>query len=239
MRRFSLFRTGPNFCLGKNSLARPNPAVATPRREAGNFGSGERTAGVTILTLLTFLIILTVSSPVFAQEATPTSATRRRDDRIEQRVGERQDKIQDRKAEIQAKRTEKQQQIVTRMKEKLSAVIDRLNNVAARLHDHVAKIRSRAAELKTNRGANIAAVESALSEAEKHIGLAETEIANIKSKLSELDATDTPKDVAQTFRTGVQSVHSHFKDVRTNLVTALKALRDIAKESRPTRPAEE
>ena len=169
------------------------------------------------------LTILTVSSPVFAQEATPTSVIRR--GRIEDRVGERQQK-----------RTEKQQQIVARMKQKLSAVISRLNNVLVRLKNHVAKIRSLAAQLSTNRGVNVSAIESALTEAERHIGLAETEIAAAKSKLSELDATDTPKDVAQTFRTGVQSVHSHFKDARTNLVAAVKALKDAAKEAKPASP---
>jgi len=37
---------GTGFSL-ENPLSRQNPAVATPRREAESFGSGERTAGVT------------------------------------------------------------------------------------------------------------------------------------------------------------------------------------------------
>ncbi len=188
-----------------------------------------------LCSLLSVFYYLLTAVPVFAQDASApfdgaTSPAGRRDQMMERR--------EDRKAEIQARRSEKQKQIIDRMKQKLAAVIDRLNNVAARLKDHVARIRARAAELAANRGADTAAVESALSEAEKHIGLAETEIANVKSQLSELDATDKPKDAAQTFRTGVQSVHAHFKETRTNLVAALKAMREAAKESRPTRPAE-
>lgn len=198
------------------------------------------------LTLVISAVLTVFAFPTtftFAQDATApfdgaTSPATRRQER-EQRIDNREQKMGERKAQIQAKRTEKQKQIVERMKQKLSAVIDRMNNIAAKLREHIAKIRFRAAELSTNRGADVSKIESALQEAEKHIGLAETEINNVKSKLAELDETDKPRDVAQTFRTGVQSVHSHFKEARTNLSQALKALREAAKESRPTRPAED
>ena len=204
----------------------------------------------TVITVITFITFI---PQVFAQDASApfdgttapfdgaTSPAGRRDqlrEQLDQRVEQRRQQLEERKAEIQTRRTEKQKQIIARMKQKLASVINRLNNVAGRLKNHVAKIRARAEELKANRGADISAVQSALTEAEKHIGLAETEIANVKSKLSELDATDQPRGVVQTFRTGVQSVHSHFKDARTNLVAALKALREAAKESRPTEAAE-
>ena len=65
-----------------------------------------------------------------------------------------------------------------------------------------------------NRGADISKVESNLQEAERHIGLAETGIADLKSKLTSLESTTTPKNVAQTFRTGIQSIHIHFQDAR-------------------------
>ena len=166
----------------------------------------------------------------FAQDLTVTPSTRR--DKAEERMENRQEKIDERKAEIKAKRTEKQKQIVERMKEKLAAVVDKMNQMVEKLREHVGKIRTRAAEVAKNRGVDISKVEAALAEAEKHIGLAQTEIANVKSKLSELDSADKPKDVAQTFRTGVQSVHLHFKDARENLVSAVKALKDAVKETR-------
>jgi hypothetical protein len=118
------------------------------------------------------------------------------------------------------------------MKEKLSAVVDKMNQMVEKLREHVGKIRTRAAEVAKNRGVDISKVESYLQEAERHLGLAETEIAGVKSKLSELDGADKPKDVAQTFRTGVQSIHVHFKDVRENLVSAVKAFKDAVKETR-------
>lgn len=173
-----------------------------------------------LCSLLSVIYYLLTAAPAFAQTATSPAGRR------EQQIDQRRQRIEDR----QVRRTDRQQQIISRMKEKLAAVIDRLTNVAARLKDHAARIRALA---KGNEK-----VESALSEAERHIGLAETEINNVKAQLSELDGTDKPKDVAQTFRTGVQSIHSHFKDARANLVSALKALREAAKESRPTRPAD-
>jgi len=199
----------------------------------------QKLLALAIPAILTVLTVAAISSPVFAQDAT-TPATRADDRRqqIDQRQQEGQQQLEERRAQVEARRSEKQKQIIDRMKQKLTAVIDRLNNVASRLRNHAAKIRARAEELSANRGADVSAVESALTEAERHIGLAETEIANVKSQLAELDATDKPRDVAQTFRTGVQSVHSHFKDARTNLVAALKALREAAKESRPTEAAE-
>lgn len=168
---------------------------------------------------------------VFAQDLTVTPSTRR--DKAEQRMEDRQNTIDERKADLKAKRTEKQQQIIERMKEKLAAVIDKMNEMAGKLRQHIGRIRTRADEVAKNRGADISKVESNLQEAERHIGLAETEISAVKQKLSELDSTDKPKDVAQTFRTGAQSIHLHFKDARENLVAAVKALKDAAKETRP------
>ena len=133
---------------------------------------------------------------------------------------------------------DRRQQMVNKMKEKLAAVVDRMNKMAQRLREHVGKLRNRAAEITKNRGADTSKVEAALIEAERHIGLAETGIADLKSKLSGLESTTTPKNVAQTFRTGVQSIHIHFKDARENLVVAVKALKDVAKEIRPTKGVE-
>jgi len=181
-------------------------------------------------------VFLGLPFQVFAQDLTVTPSIRR--DKVEERLDNRQEKLDARKDEIKAKRTEKQQQIVERMKEKLTAVIDKMNQMAGKLRGHVVKIRTRADEVAKNRGADISKVETALKEAEKNIGLAETEIVNVKSKLSELDSSDKPKDVAQTFRTGVQSIHTHFKNTRENLVAAVKALKDVAKETRPTKGVE-
>ena len=125
---------------------------------------------------------------------------------------------------------DRRQQMVNKMKEKLAAVIDRMNKMSEKLRGHAGKLRNRAAEVAKNRGADISKVEAALTEAERHIGLAETAIADLKSKLSGLESTTTPKDVAQTFRTGIQGVKVHFEDARKNLVAAVKALKDAAKE---------
>lgn len=170
-------------------------------------------------------IFLSLPIQVLAQDLTVTPSTRR--DKAEQRMEDRQSKIDERKADIKTKRTEKQQQIVERMKEKLAAVVDRMNKMAGKLREHTGKLRNRAAEIAKNRGADASKVEAALQEAERHIVLAETEIAAVKQKLSELDSSDKPKDVAQTFRTGVQSTHAHFKDARENLVAAVKALSSL------------
>lgn len=174
-------------------------------------------------------IFLSLPIQVFAQDLTATPSIRR--DKADQRIEDRQSKIDERKADIKTKRTEKQQQIVERMKEKLTAVIDKMNQMAGKLRVHVGKIRARA-------NADTSKVETALLEAERHIGLAETEIASVKQKLSELDSSEKPKSVAQIFRTGVQSIHTHFKDARENLVAAVQALKDVAKETRPTKGAE-
>jgi DNA repair exonuclease SbcCD ATPase subunit len=171
---------------------------------------------------ITLFIFLVLPFQAFAQDLTP------RVERRQEILQERQEKVEARKAEIQAKRTEKQKQIVERMKEKLSAVVDKMNQMVEKLREHVGKIRTRAAEVAKNRGVDISKVESYLQEAERHIGLAETGIAEVKLKLSELDSADKPKDVAQTFRTGVQSIHVHFKDVRENLVSAVKVLSSLS-----------
>lgn len=183
------------------------------------------------------MVFWSVSAPVSAQDVSPSPGVRDPRDRIEERQQERTQQQQERRSQLEARRSERQQQIINRMQERLAAVIDRLTNVADRLRNHVARIRARAQELATNRGANVSTVESALTEAEKHIGLAETGINGVKDQLAALDASDTPRDVAQTFRTGVQSVRDHFHQARANLVNALKALRDVAKSSRPTRGA--
>jgi len=152
---------------------------------------------------------------------------------------------QTRQEERGAKREESKQniadrrkQMLNKMKGKLVVVVEKMNKMAQKLHEHVDKLRNRAAEFSKNRGTDTSRVETALVEAERHIGLAETGIADLKSKLSGLESTTTPKNVAQTFRTGVQSIHIHFKDARENLVVAVKALKDVAKETRPTKGVE-
>lgn len=186
-------------------------------------------AGI-IGSLATVSLLLTSVPLVYAQDLTPTTAVPTGGSTLKDRV---QEKTQERKAERETRRTEKQQEIVKRVGTNLSTVVGRMNNLTEKLRKHIARIRTRAQEMAVNRGASITAVETALQAAEADISSAETKIGALQTSIASLNTTH-PRDVAQTFRTGMQDIKKLLHSAQQHVVEAVKALRTAAKESRPT-----
>lgn len=187
--------------------------------------------------LVTASLLLTSTSFVYAQDATPTTTAEPTvsvtSDQPIPTKGALRDRIQEKQQEREARRTEKQQEIVKRVGKNLSTVVGRMNNLAAKLREHVARVRARAQELAVNRGASITAIETALQAGEADISSAETKIGALQTSIASLNTTH-PRDVAQTFRMGMQDIKKLFHSAQQHVVEAMKALRTAAKESRPT-----
>ncbi len=182
-----------------------------------------------ILILTAATIILFVSWPVRAEEATTFSPQRQRLQQLRQNLelkrGEIQTQHQERKAAVQAalseKRKEQIRNLFSRLIKRLEAAIDRLENLITRIESRLEKIET------GQEGLDIEAIKSELQAVKERLIAVNSALTDASASLEEILDSENPRESFNSVRDLIKGLKSELQAVHQSLTQIIGKIRGL------------
>lgn len=181
-----------------------------------------------LLALTAATILLFVSWPVSAEEAT-VSSQQHRLQQLRQNLELKREQIQtqrqERKATVQAALSEKRKEHIRNL---FSRLIKRLEATIGRLEDLITRIESRLEKIEASQeGLDIAAIKSELQTAKERLISAQTVLTDASASLEEILDSDNPRESFNSLQDLIKGIKSELQAIHQSLVQIIGKIRGL------------